>query len=79
VRELVEAWQRRTGHATGRLAARLGIGDEALRRSLGMVAVSGRTKHGRRYPARAQKTIRVDAAGRVVRALGIPPCEVPGL
>ena len=79
VRELVETWQQCTGHGTGRLAAALGITDEALRRSLGMVAVPGRIKYGRRYPARTQKTIRVDAAGRIVRALGIPPCEVPGL
>jgi hypothetical protein len=79
VRELVQAWQQRTGHGTGRLAARLGIGDEALRRSLGMVAVCGRVKYGRRYPPRAQTKITIDAAGRIVRALGIPPCEVCGL
>jgi len=79
VREVVEAWQQRTGSGTRRLAARLGISDEALRRSLGMVAISARTKSGRRYRAQRQKTIRIDAAGRVVRALGIPPCEVPGL
>jgi len=79
VRELVESWQQRTGHGTGRLALRLGITDEALRRSLGLVALPGRLKYGRRYPTRTQKTIRVDAAGRIVRALGIPPCEVPGL
>jgi hypothetical protein len=79
VRELVEAWQQRTGHGTGRLAARLEITDEALRRSLGMVAISGRRKYGYRYPARVQKTIKIDAASRVVRTLGIPPCEVPGL
>ena len=79
VRELVEAWQQRTGHGTGRLATRLGISDEALRRSLGMVAIAGRTKYGRCYRAQRQKTIRIDAASRVVRALGIPPCEVCGL
>ena len=79
VRELVEAWQQRTGHGTGRLAARIEITDEALRRSLGMVAIAGRRKYGYRYPARVQKTIRIDAASRVVRALGIPPCEVCGL
>jgi hypothetical protein len=79
VRELVEAWQQRTDHGTGRLAAGLGITDEALRRSLGMVAVAGRLKYGRRYPRRVRKTITIDAAGRIVRALGIPPCEVCGL
>jgi hypothetical protein len=52
VRELVQAWQQRTGHGTGRLAARLGIGDEALRRSLGMVAVCGR---GRRRRSRSMR------------------------
>jgi hypothetical protein len=79
VRELVEAWQQQTGHGTGRLATRLRISDEALRRSLGMVAIAGRTKYGRCYRAQRQKTIRIDAASRVVRALGIPPCEVCGL
>jgi hypothetical protein len=79
VRELVEAWQRRTEMGTGVLAGRLGISDEALRRSLGMVAISGRVKYGRRYPSWTQKTITTDAAGRIVRALGLPPCEVPGL
>ena len=78
MRELVETWQQCTGHGTGRLAAALEITDEALRRSLGMVALPGRIKYGRRYPARTQKTIGVDAGGRIVRALGIPPCEVPG-
>jgi len=79
VRELVEAWQQHTGEGTGRLATQLGISDEAVRRSLGLVALPGRVKYGRRYPTRTQKTIRVDAAGRIVRALRIPPCEVPGL
>jgi predicted HTH domain antitoxin len=79
VRELVETWQQCTGHGTGRLAAALEITDEALRRSLGMVALPSRIKYGRRYRSRKQKTIRIDAAGRIVRALGIPPCEVPGL
>jgi hypothetical protein len=79
VRELVEDWQRRTGEGTARVAAIVGITDEALRRSLGMVAIPGRIKYGRRYPKQKQKTIQVDAAGRIVRALGIPPCEVCGL
>ncbi|MBV9194624.1 MAG: hypothetical protein JO168_10815 [Solirubrobacterales bacterium] len=79
VRELIEAWQQRTEQGTGTLAANLGIGDEALRRSLGMVDVPRRVKYGRRYPARRQKTITVEAASRIVRALGIPPCEVCGL
>ena len=79
MRELVEAWQRRTKRGTGGLAVTVGISDEALRRSLGMVAVPGRVKYGRLYPARTQKTITIEAAGRVAQALGIPPCEVCGL
>ena len=79
VRELVEAWQQQTGRGTAPLAAGLGITDEALRRSLGMVAVAARSKYGHRYPRRVRKTITIDAAGRIVRALGIPPCEVCGL
>lgn len=84
VRELVEDWQRRTGGRTNRLAHyELGITGEALRRSLGMVAISGYTKRkgdgAYRYAPALQKTITVEAAARIVRAIEIPPCEVPGL
>jgi len=79
VRELVDGWCTRTGQATGRLAAILGIGDEALRRSLGLAATPAHLRNGRHRPARVRKTITVQAGGRVVRAVGIPPCEVPGL
>jgi hypothetical protein len=79
MRELVEAWQQRTERGTAVLAATVGISDEALRRSLGMVAVPRRVKYGRLYPSRTQKTITIEAAGRVAQALGIPPCEVCGL
>ena len=79
VRELVGAWCTRTGQTTGTLAAILGIGDEALRRSLGLAATPAHLRNGRHRPARVRKTITVQAGGRVVRAVGIPPCEVPGL
>jgi hypothetical protein len=79
VRELVQAWQQRTGRPTARLAEELGITPEALRRSLGLAWIPTRRKHGRRYQPRRQKTITVEAAGRIVRAIGIPACEVPGL
>ena len=78
-RELVDAWCTRTGQTTGTLAAILGIGDEALRRSLGLAATPAQVRNGRHRPARVRKTMMVQAAGRIVRALGIPPCEVPGL
>ena len=79
VRELLEGWCSRTEQTTGRLAAILGIGDEALRRSVGLAATPGHVRGGQHRPARLRKTITVQAAGRIVRALGIPPCEVPGL
>ena len=79
VRELVEAWQERAEEGTAVLAAAVGISDEALRRSLGMVAVPSRIKYGHLYPRQTQKTIKVETAGRIVRALGITPCEVCGL
>jgi hypothetical protein len=69
----------RTGQTTGTLAAILGIGDEALRRSIGLAATPADVRNGRRRPARVRKTMMVQAAGRIVRAVGIPPCEVPGL
>jgi hypothetical protein len=78
VRELVDGWCKRTDQTTGRLAWLLGIGDEALRRSLGLAATPANVRNGRHRPARVRKTITVQAAGRIVRALGIPPCEVPG-
>jgi hypothetical protein len=78
-RELVDAWCARNDQTTGRLAAMLEIGDEALRRSLGLAATPAHLRNGRRRSARVRKTITVQAAGRIVRALGIPPCEVPGL
>jgi transposase len=76
VRELVLAWRRRTGKPTARLAEELRISPEALRRSVGLAAVSGRRTGGR---PRFQRTITVQAAGRIVQAIGIPACEVPGL
>jgi len=79
VRELVEGWQERTGNSTTQLGRRLGITNEALRRSLGMSWISGRVKYGYHYPTRKQKTITTDCAARIVRAIGIPPHEVPGL
>ena len=79
VRELVDAWCGRTDQTTGRLAAILGIGDEALRRSLGLATTPAHVRNGRHRPARVRKTMMVQAAGQVVRAVGIPPCEVPGL
>jgi len=78
-RELVDAWCTRTGQTTGTLAAIVGIGDEALRRSLGLAATPAHVRNGRHRPARVRKTMMVQAAGQIVRALGIPPCEVPGL
>lgn len=79
VRELVEAWQERTGANTTQLGRELGITGEALRRSLGMVTISGRIKVGYTYPSRVQKTITTGTAERIVQAIGIPPYEVPGL
>jgi hypothetical protein len=79
VRELVQAWQERTGISTYRLASDLGITPETLRRSLGLVALSACSQGSRRYPSRVQKTITVTAASRIVQALGTPAYEVPGL
>jgi hypothetical protein len=57
----------------------LEIGDEALRRSLGLAATPAQVRNGRHRPARVRKTMTVHAAGQVVRALGMPPREVPWL
>ncbi|HYB28312.1 MAG TPA: hypothetical protein VEF89_16990 [Solirubrobacteraceae bacterium] len=79
VREVVDGWCSRTEQTTGRLASLLGIGDEALRRSLGTVATPAQVRNGRHRAAKVRKTITVQAAGRIARGLGIPPCEVRGL
>lgn len=83
VRELVEAWCERTGFSTERVAREVGVCSERLRRALGIAAIPGGVERSRgrerRRPPRFQKTIGVEQASRIVRALGIPPCEVPGL
>jgi hypothetical protein len=79
VRELVDPWRARTGLSTGHLAESIGITDEALRRSLGLAVTPARVKGGIRCPARVRKTVTVQTAGQILRALGVPPCEVPGL
>lgn len=83
VRELVETWCERTGCSTECVAREVGVCSERLRRALGMAAIPGGIERSRgrarRRPPRFQKTITVEQASRIVRALGIPPCEVPGL
>ncbi len=62
------------------LADRLGLcGGTHLQRLIGERKQSSYTKNGRRYEGRARRVVRLDLAGRVVRTLGIPPVEFPGL
>jgi DNA-binding phage protein len=75
VRELTLACSRRTQCSMSKLARDAGIDDQRLRRALGISAMPPRRNGG---PHR-QKTITVECATRIVRALGIPPCEIPGL
>ncbi len=80
VRELVEEWERRSGEGTEQIAQKLGLnGSESLRRSLGMVGVPSRMKNGQTYRKYRQKVIGVECAARIMQAIGVPPCEVPGL
>lgn len=80
VRELVEEWARRTGEGTTQIAQKLGLnGSESIRRSLGMVEIPAQVKKTRTYRARYQKVIGVASAARIMQAIGVPPCEVPGL
>ncbi len=79
VRELVEDWGQRTGEGTEQIAQRLGHKtSESVRRSLGLVDVPAQVKKYR-YRARCQKVIGVEPAARIVQAIGVAPCEVPGL
>jgi len=62
------------------LARRLGLKSaSSLRRTLGYRKGSVSRKRGRRYGGRVQRTVSLQQAGEIVRALGIPPAEVPGL
>jgi hypothetical protein len=83
IRELVAGWCERTGSSTEQLAKEVGVCAERLRRALGITPMPARVErthgHVRRRPPRFQKTIGVEPASRIARALGIPPCEVPGL
>jgi len=75
VRELALQWCRRNRSSLTQLSRKVGMDDTRLRRALGVSEMGPR---GNRGPQR-QKTLTVECATRIVRALGIPPCEVPGL
>jgi hypothetical protein len=75
VREPVEEWCERTGSSTANLAEKVGLDAGRLRRALGMAACPASSTGG----PRRQKTVTVDIASAIVRAIGIPPREVPGL
>jgi hypothetical protein len=51
----------------------------SFERLLGYAPTAATTKNGKRYPARLNTTISVQAAGPIVRALGYAPHEIPGL
>ncbi len=64
----------------GELARRLKLrSSSSLTRTLGYRKATSTRKGGRRYGGRVQRTVSVQQAGAIVRALGIPPAEVPGL
>jgi hypothetical protein len=75
VRELALQWCRRNSSSLTQLSRKVGMDDTRLRRALGVSAMPPRRNGG---PQR-QKTLTVECATHIVRALGIPPCEVPGL
>jgi hypothetical protein len=75
VRELALQWCQRNHSTLSQLSRRAGMDDTRLRRALGVSAMPARRHSG---PHR-QKTLTVECATQIVRALGIPPCEVPGL
>jgi hypothetical protein len=75
VRELALQWCRRNNSSLTQLSRKVGMDDTRLRRALGVSAMPARRNGG---PQR-QKTLTVECATQIVRALGIPPCEVPGL
>jgi transposase len=81
IQELVEARQAEDPSLTQERIAQLAGYTNRIKmlRALGLAATQRRIKNGREYPAKIHKTIDVGAAGRIVRAIGIDPYEVPDL
>jgi hypothetical protein len=75
VRELALRWCTRNHASLTQLSRKVGMDDARLRRALGASAMGPRRGGG---PQR-QKILTVECATRIVRALGVSPCEVPGL
>jgi hypothetical protein len=75
VRELALSWCTRNHTSLTQLSKKVGMDDTRLRRALGVSAMGPRRNRG----TRRQKILTVECATGIVRALGIPPCEVPGL
>lgn len=76
IRQLVCEWCERNSASAIELAAKAGIDPQRLRRAVGLT-ITPRRADGR--GAHRQMTISVECASRIVKGLGIPPCEVPGL
>lgn len=51
----------------------------ALLRAVGLRATARKVRGARQYPPTLRTTIDIDAASRIVRALGYAPHEIPGL
>jgi hypothetical protein len=81
IRELFERRRRQDPSlSASAVARRAGLsGATHVLRELGLAPTSATVKDGVRYPARVTSTIGVDAAARIVRALGGAPCDFEGL
>lgn len=82
VRDLFDAWHatdpsRRTYLELARLAGY--DTSSAVQRLMGVIPTSPVTNRGVRYPGRIQTEISCQHAGRLVRAMGHLPCDIPGL
>ena len=61
------------------LARRVGTSPIQVERWLGLRPTAPKTdSRGRRYPGRILKTISVENAGRLARAMGYAPCDIDG-
>jgi hypothetical protein len=82
VREKFEAWRRQDPerHTFLELARLAGFGSSSrVQRLLGEIPTSAVVKAGVVYPGRIRTTISCENAGRLVRAMGHTPAEIPGL
>jgi hypothetical protein len=82
LKERFSAWRAQdpATHTFLELARLAGLdGSSTVQRLLGEIPTAPVVRGDVIYPGRLRTTVSVEAGGRLVRAMGYAPCEVPGL